>query len=156
MKRTSCGILVFDDQAELLLCHATGTARWDIPKGLNDEGESPMQTAIREAAEETGLAFEPADLLDLGHHAYRPGKDLHLYAAMIDRIDPVRCICTSRFVDAYGRTRPEMDAFAWVPFGELPARCAKNMSKLLTQAISLPDVLQRLRARPVTPATPQR
>jgi putative (di)nucleoside polyphosphate hydrolase len=154
MKTTSCGVLVFDAQAELLLCHATGTARWDIPKGMGDPGESPIQTAIRETREETGLEFEEGDLLDLGHLAYRPAKDLHLYAALIDRIDPGRLACSSRFVDARGRTLPEMDAFAWTPFDDVPQRCAKNMIKLLTQTISLPDVLRRLQAAALKPAGP--
>ena len=35
MKTTSCGILVCNADEELLLCHATGTSRWDIPSQMN-------------------------------------------------------------------------------------------------------------------------
>ncbi|HLL12003.1 MAG TPA: NUDIX domain-containing protein, partial [Rubrivivax sp.] len=45
----SCGILVFNPKIELLLGHATGSARWDIPKGIAEEGESPLAAALREA-----------------------------------------------------------------------------------------------------------
>ena len=84
MKSLSCGILVLNPQSQLLLCHATGTFVWDIPKGGSEAGETPLQTAIRETAEECGLRFEPAQLLELGRFAYRPAKDLHLYAALVD------------------------------------------------------------------------
>lgn len=129
--KLSCGILVLDGHGELLLCHATGTSRWDIPKGGGEPGETPIATAIRETAEETGLRFEPEALLDLGRHAYRPGKDLHLFGAMIERIDLAQCSCSTHYRDALGRERPEMDGFAWVPFDEVPLRCAKNMTALL-------------------------
>jgi len=140
----SCGILVLNAHGELLLCHATGTSRWDIPKGGSDVGETELQVAIRETAEETGLKFEPESLLELGRFSYRLGKDLHLYAALIERIDTAQCVCTTRFRDAYGRSRPEMDAFDWVAFAGVAERCGKSMVALLTQKISLPLVLQQL------------
>jgi len=140
----SCGILILNVHGGLLLCHATGTSRWDIPKGGADVGETELQVAIRETAEETGLKFEPESLLDLGRFSYRRGKDLHLYAALIERIDTAQCVCTTRFRDAYGRLRPEMDAFEWVAFEGVAERCGKSMTALLTQRISLPSVLQQL------------
>jgi putative (di)nucleoside polyphosphate hydrolase len=144
MKTTSCGILVANADGELLLCHASGTSRWDIPKGVSDAGESAPQTAIRETAEECGLVFQAEDLLDLGCHAYRSGKDLHLFAVLIERIDTRACICTTQFRDRWGRMRPEMDGFEWTAIANVPERCARSMATLLTRTISLPLVLQRL------------
>lgn len=141
----SCGILVLNAQGELLLGHAAGTPRWDIPKGRSEAGETELQTAVRETAEETGLMFAPERLFDLGRFAYLRGKDLHLYAALVEKIDLARCVCTTLFRDAHGRMRPEIDAFAWVGFGALADRCGKNMSVLLTQKIALPALLQDLR-----------
>jgi len=143
----SCGILVFDECDELLLCHATGTSRWDIPKGRREAGESEIDAAIRETAEECGLRFEPAALLELGRFRYRPGKDLHLFAARSERIDPARCTCSTRFRDARGRLVPEMDGYAWVAFDEVPRRCAKNLARLLTNTLPLGEVSARLRDR---------
>lgn len=140
----SCGVLVLNEHRELLLCHASGTARWDIPKGIGDAGESGVQTALRETAEETGIRLPPERLLDLGRFAYLRGKDLHLYAALIERIDTARCACTSHFRDAHGRLRPEMDAFAWVGFGAVAERCGKSMAEVLTRRLSLPAVLHDL------------
>ena len=144
MKALSCGILVLNPRSELLLCRATGTFRWDIPKGGGHAGETPLQTALRETEEECGLHFAPAQLLELGRFAYRPSKDLHLYAALVDGIDAASCRCTSQFTDLWGRRRPEMDAFEWTAFERVPRRCARRMAALLTRTLSLAQLLQRL------------
>src|SRR2546423_11272655 len=144
MKTLSCGILVCNMHEELLLCHATGTSRWDIPKGQGEAGESPQQTALRETAEETGLVFQPDELLELGRFTYRPSKDLWLFAALTERLDTSRCHCRTEFADRFGRMRSEMDAFAWVAFTAVAARWARNMAFLLTTRLSLPDTLARL------------
>jgi len=147
VKALSCGILVLNPRSELLLCRATGTFRWDIPKGGSEPGESPLQTALRETAEECGLRFAPRDLMELGRFAYRPAKDLHLYAALADGIDAAACRCSSHFTDVWGRRRPEMDAFEWTAFERVPRRCARRMAALLTQTLSLPQLMQRLLLR---------
>jgi 8-oxo-dGTP pyrophosphatase MutT (NUDIX family) len=147
VKSLSCGILVLNPHSELLLCHATGNYVWDIPKGGGEAGESPMQTAIRETAEECGLRFSPDDLLELGHFGYRPSKDLHLFAALVDGVDAGACHCSSHFTDVWGRRRPEMDGFEWTAFARLHRRCARRMGELLVQTLSLPHVLQRLQQR---------
>ncbi len=146
MKTTSCGILILNPHAELLLCHVTGGSFWDIPKGGEDPGETPVQTAIRETVEETGLAFDAADLMDLGRLGYRPIKDLHLYATLLERVDIARCHCRTKFRDRFGRLRPEMDGFAWVPLAEVPKRCAWRMGELLANTVALPTLGHRLAA----------
>src|SRR4051812_10010645 len=98
-RRLSCGILVVASEGELLLGHASGTPRWDVFKGLAEPGETPRATAVREAAEEAGLLFEPDDLADLGRHAYLPAKDLHLHAALVERFEPSRCRCSTHYRD---------------------------------------------------------
>ena len=145
MKTISHGTILVDADAELLLCHATGGRHWDIPKGLADPGETSAQAALREAREECGLALDPGALLDLGRFAYRPDKDLWLHAALIERVDASQCVCSTFFTDRWGRRRPEMDAFRWVRFAEVAELCARNMARVLTQELSLADVLARLR-----------
>lgn len=149
MKHLSCGIVVVNAAHEVLLCHATGTFHWDIPKGGTDPGETPLETALRETREEAGLILAPEDLVELGGFRYRRSKSLHLFAALTDRFDSSRCRCTSHYADGFGRLRPEMDRFEWTPFARVPARCARHMGELLTQTLPLPALLQRLAAHPV-------
>ena len=146
----SCGVLLLSPERELLLCHATGAVYWDIPKGMSEPGETPRDTALREACEETGLELHPERLVELGRFVYRPGKDLHLFAAWTDRIDPANCVCTSQFKSRFGQLMPEVDAFEWTPFAQVPQRCAKNMTKVLTKTLSLEDVWQRVVPRQTT------
>src|SRR5437868_3531466 len=87
-KITTCGVLVMNDQRELLLGHATGAKHWDIFKGVGDPGETPIETAVRETSEESGLSLDLAVLCELGLYPYLPAKDLHLFATLIERIDP--------------------------------------------------------------------
>lgn len=147
MKQLSAGILVLHEDAALLLAHATGARHWDIPKGLVDDGETPLEAALREASEECGLTFERDALLELGRYPYRPAKDLHLFATLASQLDPAQCHCTSYFRDRFGRWVPEADAFEWVPFARLPERCAKSMFTLLSTRLALPDVLSSLRTK---------
>jgi ADP-ribose pyrophosphatase YjhB (NUDIX family) len=50
---TSCGTLIFNKKGQMLLCHVTGTNHWDIPKGMQEPGESTLHAAKRELMEET-------------------------------------------------------------------------------------------------------
>jgi 8-oxo-dGTP pyrophosphatase MutT (NUDIX family) len=145
----SCGVLLLDRAGALLLCHATGSPRWDIPKGLAEPGEAPLEAACREAEEETGLLLEPADLVDLGRHAYMRDKDLHLHAGRLEGLDPARCRCRSWVRDRDGRTRPEVDAWAWVAFRELVApRIAKGLAALFAGALPPAALEAALAERP--------
>lgn len=135
MKAISCGILVLNDHGEIFLGHATGQSWWDILKGKAEEGETPRQTAVREAREESGLLFSPAALEDLGEFGYQPRKDLHLFAVRIprSRVAPDLCKCTAFFEreeHPLGRI-PEMDRFAWVSVSRIGDYCAPRMTAVL-------------------------
>ncbi len=54
--RLSCGAVIVretDDGWLTLMLRAYHN--WDFPKGICEEGESPMDAAIREVGEETGI-----------------------------------------------------------------------------------------------------
>ncbi len=54
----AAGFLLFcrgENPSFLLMKHAN---RWDLPKGHAEQGESLLQTALRETEEETGIAAE--------------------------------------------------------------------------------------------------
>ncbi len=133
-KFLSCGLLIINERAELLVGHSTGNEHWDLPKGLIEPGEVPVDCALRETREEFGLAFEPACLINLGRHPYYRGKDLHLFAVGVDSAElrPEQCLCTSYFPHyRTGESVPEIDAYAWATDMSLGVRLAASMRRLL-------------------------
>jgi 8-oxo-dGTP pyrophosphatase MutT (NUDIX family) len=51
-----------------------GEDRWQLPKGLIDDGESPEAAALREVREETGLTAEQVAPLDQVEYWYVSGS----------------------------------------------------------------------------------
>lgn len=149
-RKLSCGVVILNDAAELLLCHVTGQDHWDLPKGGADPGETPLATALRETREETGLRLDPGALHDLGRLAYRARKDLHLFAARLPRLDTGVLCCESHFADAASRRRlPEMDGYGWFAFAEVPRLCTPRLADVLCRRLDLAALLHRLRAAEV-------
>ena len=131
---TSCGTLILNPAGQLLLCHVTNTAHWDIPKGMLDPGESTLQAAMRELREEAGISFAPERFVDLGRFDYRPDKCLHLYqvAAGAELADLSHLVCTSFFPHPVtGAATPETDDFRWTSRHELARLCWPRMGALL-------------------------
>jgi 8-oxo-dGTP pyrophosphatase MutT (NUDIX family) len=127
----SCGTLVVDGHGRLLICHVTGTAKWDIPKGLLDPGEDTLAAAVRELYEEAGLVFEAARFIDLGRFEYRRDKCLHLYKVEVgDELpDLGHLVCSSFFPHhVTGKPTPETDGFRWATRGEVAKLCWPRMA----------------------------
>lgn len=85
----SCGVIAYrmqGGQAEVLvICHRYG-GHWAFPKGHVEDGETEIQTALRELREETGMRAQISD----GYRqttAYSPArgvmKDVVLYVGRI-------------------------------------------------------------------------
>jgi predicted NUDIX family NTP pyrophosphohydrolase len=97
MAARSAGILLYRRGAsgpEVLLVHPGGpfwarrdAGAWSIPKGEQDDGEEPVDTARREFAEETGHALPLDELVPLGEVRQRSGKRVQAWAAEGD-LDP--------------------------------------------------------------------
>ena len=131
---TSCGTLLINQRGQILLCHVTGTRHWDIPKGMQDPGETTLQAAMRELREEAGLAFDSSAFVDLGSFDYRPDKRLHLYKVRapddMDCLDHLRC--TSHFAHhVTGKDTPEVDGFRWASREEVRILCWPRMAQRL-------------------------
>jgi putative (di)nucleoside polyphosphate hydrolase len=130
----SCGTLIVNPAGQLLLCHVTHTAKWDIPKGMQDPGESTLEAAMRELREEAGIAYPAERFEDLGLFDYRPDKRLHLYLvrsgdelAGLDHL-----ACTSFFAHhATGKDTPEVDGFRWADRAQLAKLCWPRMAQRL-------------------------
>lgn len=62
-KRAISQMLVRDTAGRVLLCRLTYKQDWDLPGGVVEVGESPLQAVRREVEEELGLVVPPGGLL---------------------------------------------------------------------------------------------
>lgn len=117
MKQVSAGVIIINDKGEILGCIPSGKETMssnfcDIPKGRIEEGESPMEAAIRETFEEAGIDLSKIKLTDLGLHPYLKNKDLHLFKCNLN-VDLKNLKCTS-FFDFKGTKVPEIVDYIWI------------------------------------------
>ncbi|HET8643381.1 MAG TPA: NUDIX hydrolase [Pseudonocardiaceae bacterium] len=133
---TSAGGLVVDvDRASAALIgrlDRRGRLLWSLPKGHIESGETPEQAAIREVAEETGIAgrvLAPLGTIDYWFVAEdrRVHKTVHHF-----------------LMEAVGGELSDEDVevteVAWVPIGELDGRLAyadeRRLVRLATEMLS--------------------
>lgn len=59
-----------DGEVKVCLVTSSGSGKWGIPKGIIDPGETPKQTALKEAEEEAGIT---GDIVEgrVGEYTYR-------------------------------------------------------------------------------------
>src|SRR5881275_1883645 len=97
MPKRSAGLLLFNRDADALrvfLVHPGGPfwqkrdrGSWSIPKGEYVDGADARAVALREFAEETGVAPPAGDLMSLGEARQAGGKIVTAWAIEGD-IDP--------------------------------------------------------------------
>lgn len=110
--RRSSGLVVVRRtraQWRCLVLRAYGN--WDLPKGTPEPGEEPLQTALRETAEETGLSALTMPWGDDYRETepYAKGKVARFYIALSDE-------GTVSLPVSAELGRPEHHAFRWVSF----------------------------------------
>lgn len=102
----SAGVIIHNGES-ILGCVPFGRKNLlDIPKGQLKENEEPINAAIRETKEETGIALSRSNLKYLGLYDYIKNKKLHLFSAF-DNFDLNQLYCSSTF-DYNGKQVPEM------------------------------------------------
>tara|TARA_B000000609_G_C24101150_1_gene308521 strand:+ start:126 stop:554 length:429 start_codon:yes stop_codon:yes gene_type:complete len=74
-KKVECaGGIIFNQKNEVVIVNQNHDS-WSLPKGHIDEGETPIDAAIREIYEETGI-INPKLVKKIGHYdRYRIGLD---------------------------------------------------------------------------------
>jgi predicted NUDIX family NTP pyrophosphohydrolase len=90
-------------------------AAWSFPKGALEGAEEPLDAALREFEEETGIAPPPPPYVDLGAEKQRSGKTVRLFLVEAD-LDLAAFRPGTFPMTVRGRTLdvPELDRLAWV------------------------------------------
>lgn len=77
MDQVSAGGVAFrwrDVEPEVVIVRVKPKMRWQLPKGIVDEGETPQVTAVREVREEAGVETELIRLIETIEYWYRSVK----------------------------------------------------------------------------------
>jgi 8-oxo-dGTP pyrophosphatase MutT (NUDIX family) len=112
--RLSCGaVIVREAENGWLTLMLRAYHNWDFPKGICEDGESPLDAAIREIGEETGiteLEFDWGDrFTDTG--PYNRGKTARYYLARTDQAEVEMGIAPEL-------GRPEHHEYRWIDFDD--------------------------------------
>lgn len=74
---------IFNEGGEILLVLRADDHRWCLPCGWVEPYESPVEAAVREAREETGLIVKPIQLVDVFYRAAGSYTGTHALIAVV-------------------------------------------------------------------------
>jgi len=112
---TACALVVDDDRRLLLARRAAEVehGKWDIPGGFVEENEHPLDAAIRELREETGLEIEPTRFFGVWMDRYGDGPDARA---------TVNLYWLARAVGGEPEAADDVSELGWFAPDELPPR----------------------------------
>ncbi len=121
---------VIVDRGRVLLVqrgHEPMKGHWSIPGGLVELGESLTDAVVREIREETGLAVESVELIELLDRIYRDGERIRYHYILADYL----CCVTG------GELRAASDAadVRWVERTEWNSSSALQLDPLAVRVI---------------------
>lgn len=76
-KQIAVGVLLFNYKNELLILQPSYKDGWTIPGGVTNANESPIESAVREAKEETGLDIKLSKCLGAEYKSENFDKHFH-------------------------------------------------------------------------------
>nr|WP_306438949.1 NUDIX domain-containing protein [Kocuria sediminis] len=131
-----------DDDGALLTVRKRGTDRFMLVGGKLDPGETPAEAAVRETAEEVGLALRPEQLRLLGEFEAPAANEAATW---------VRCTVFTAPLTGRPEPRAEIEELRWQPlddvsFAALPA----DLAPLLREHV-IPALLGSPAHRPAPP-----
>ncbi len=143
--KTSAGLLVYrfrEGTLEVFIAHMGGPIwakkdkrAWSIPKGEIDQGEKPLEAALREFREETGMEPPESELLDLGEFQQSSKKRILIWASEGD-LDP-SVLVSNRFEIEWPPNSgerleiPEVDYAEWCDVPTASERVIKGQVQVL-------------------------
>lgn len=111
-------VVLRNARGDVLTVRKRGTARFMLPGGKPEDGESPVQTAVREAAEEVGIALDPARMVLLGEfEAPAANEPDHLLLSTV----------YTHPLEATPRIAGEIEQLRWQP----PSQAADDLAPML-------------------------
>ena len=112
MEQLAYGVVPFftkeNEKLFLLIQHKAG--HWSFPKGKPDQGESPLETAVRELAEETGIrrcSFKENASFEETYNILKKGKPV---------VKKVRFYLAEVSGQEVTLAQDELKDFAWLPY----------------------------------------
>ncbi|MGO6737703.1 NUDIX domain-containing protein (plasmid) [Rhizobium ruizarguesonis] len=142
----SAGLLIYRrlcKDIEVLLVHPGGPfwarkdeAAWSIPKGLIEPGEDELAAAIRETAEELGVAVD-GRFTPLGEYGQPGGKIVVAWSIEADPVLDVNVIQSSEFQMEWpprsGQVKsfPEVDRAGWFSLADAAIKLLKGQRPIL-------------------------
>lgn len=122
-KRFSAGVVITDGK-QIIIClpymNSAEKGKYDLPKGRGDGDELPLNAAVREVREETGLELDPSKLIPLGRYTYNKQKDLILYLYKVLFLPDIETLhCGSLVYLPDKPPFPEVKAYKYVNENEI-------------------------------------
>jgi 8-oxo-dGTP pyrophosphatase MutT (NUDIX family) len=129
-EQVSAGGVVYRGDAtatEVVIVAVGGNNRWQLPKGLVDEGEKPEVTAVREAREEGGVTSEIVQHIETVEYWY-VGLDKGIRVRFHKRVH----FYLMRYVSGDTRDHDwEVNEARWVPIDDAASQLAFDNERLV-------------------------
>jgi 8-oxo-dGTP pyrophosphatase MutT (NUDIX family) len=124
-KRMAAAVLLHDGADRVLLVEPSYKDHWELPGGCVEADESPYDAAVREAAEELGIAVRPGRLLAVDWVPPRP-----------DRTEGVMFVFDGGQLDAAAAATirvpaDELSGWAWCTLTEADLRLSGILARRL-------------------------
>lgn len=149
MPQKSAGVLLYrirNKNPEVLLVHPGGPfwknkdeGAWSIPKGEFDDNERPLDAAIREMKEETGVVLK-GDFIELNPVKQKSGKLVYAFAKEHD-LDPSQIKSNEFEMDwppKSGKKKmfPEIDKAEWFDIKTAKEKIIAAQTSFIDELIS--------------------
>lgn len=134
-KQISCCIF-YTDKKRFLAVHPTNHNKdyWDLPKGVNNDNEPFIKTAIREFKEEVGISLNENQLRYIGKFLLHKTKDIILYSCVVPvlpSINTMKCVSTFKLKGTDTKEVDEYKYFTIQEFYKIRKELHKCYSKIL-------------------------